>query len=159
MVMICTSYDDPGRTTPDYWSNDPAKKSAWDLRLFRQGRRVLVVENDLMLADALCREIERYGAEVLGPAASVAEALELLRTGIFPNAAILDINLEDETVYPVADALASRDIPFIFATLQPSWAIPRSYADVPRVEKPIDMRRLAQALERPLAKEEGDPLW
>jgi CheY-like chemotaxis protein len=155
-VTIWTSPDALEETRRSTQSDGTALLDGWDLSLFRQGHRVLVVENDLMLADDLRRELECLGADVVGPAASVAEALELLRIGPGPDAAILDVFLDDEVVYPVADALRSRSIPFVFGINRLALAIPQAYADVPRVEKPVDMRRLARALERRSAGSDGD---
>jgi len=112
------------------------------------GRRVLLVEDEYMLAEDLRAEIERQGADVLGPAANVADALMFLARGPAPHVAILDINLQGEMVYPVADALRARGIPFVFATGYEAWAIPEAYADVPRVEKPVEQKRIAEALGR-----------
>ena len=105
-----------------------------------KGRRVLVVEDEYMLAEDLREGLESQGAEVMGPVATVADALELLRSGPAPDLAILDINLGGEMAYPVADALRARDIPFIFATGYNAQAIPKAYADVPRAEKPVEIR-------------------
>ena len=102
-----------------------------------RGRRVLVVEDEYMLAEDLREELERQGAEVMGPVASVADALEILRSGPAPDMAILDINLGGEMAYPVADALRARDIPFVFATGYDAQAIPKARSDVPRAEKPV----------------------
>ena len=113
---------------------------------FLEGRRVLVVEDEYLLAEDLHEELERQGAEVLGPVASVAEALELLRQGPAPHMAILDINLGGEMAYPVADALLARGIPFLFATGYDAWSIPEAYADVPRMEKPVELRSLRPVL-------------
>ena len=70
----------------------------------------------------------------------MADALALLEAGPAPVVAILDIGLGDETVYPVADALRTRGIPFMFATGYSAWVIPKGYADVPVAEKPIALR-------------------
>ena len=111
-----------------------------------KGRRVLVVEDEYLLAEDLREELESQGAEVMGPVASVADALELLRSGPAPYMAILDINLGGEMAYPVADALRARDIPFIFATGYEAQAIPKAYADVPRAEKPVEVRQATARL-------------
>lgn len=105
-----------------------------------RGRRVLVVEDEYMLAEDLREGLEQQGAEVAGPVSTVAEALELLGQEPAPDFAILDINLQGETVYPVAVALRARGIPFLFATGYEAWAIPEAYADVPRAEKPLDLK-------------------
>ena len=78
-----------------------------------RGRRVLVVEDDYLLAQDLLEELERCGAQVMGPVASVAEALALLESGPAPYMAILDIKLGCELVYPVADALRARGVPLL----------------------------------------------
>ena len=104
-----------------------------------KGRRVLVVEDEYVLAEDLREGLEHQGAEVMGPVATVADALELLRMEPAPHVAILDINLGGEMVYPVADALRARGIPFIFATGYEPWSIPQAYADVPRAEKPVGL--------------------
>jgi CheY-like chemotaxis protein len=101
------------------------------------GRRVLVVEDDFVVAQDLLEELLRCGAQVMGPVATVAEALELLQSGPSPYMAILDIKLRDELVYPVADALRAQGVPFLFTTGYDVWAIPQAYADVMLIEKPV----------------------
>ncbi|WP_207103034.1 response regulator [Paracoccus shandongensis] len=109
-----------------------------------QGRRVLVVEDEYIIAEDLREELEREGALVLGPVASVAAALDLLQGGPRPDTAILDINLRGERVFPVADRLRAMGVPFVFATGYDAEAIPRDYADVPRIEKPFTLRDLGR---------------
>lgn len=110
-----------------------------------RGSRVLVVEDEYMMAQDLREALERQGAVVLGPVPSVPDALDLLRTGPAPDLAILDINLQGEMAYPVADALRARDIPFLFTTGYDAEDIPPAYADVPRAEKPIELRPIKEA--------------
>ena len=102
-----------------------------------RGRRVLVVEDDYLLAQDLLEELLRCGAQVMGPVASVAEALALLQSSPPPYMAILDIKLGDGLVYPVADALRARGVPFIFATAYDRCDIPRAFADVTVAQKPM----------------------
>lgn len=111
-----------------------------------QGRRMLVVEDDYLLADDLRQGLERLGANVVGPAARVSDALGLIEDGGTLHGAILDVNLGGEKVFAIADALRARGIRFVFSTGYEDWALPAAYKDVPRFEKPIDMPRLAQAL-------------
>ena len=115
------------------------------------GRRVLVAEDEYLLAYDLADMLEERGAEVAGPVGRVAEALALLRGGPAPDAAILDINLQGEKVYPVADALRGSGVPFVFTTGYEAWAIPSVYEDVPRVEKPVEAEHLLALLHRLLA--------
>ena len=83
---------------------------------------------------------------MLGPVASVRDAFVLLGQGPLPDMAILDINLQGEMVYPLADALRERSVPFLFATGYEAWAIPEAYADVRRTEKPVEMKKMMEAL-------------
>ncbi len=71
-----------------------------------RGRRLLVVEDEYAIATDLARTLEGRGVEVVGPAGSVEDALELVETeGGRLDGAVLDINLHDERAYPIADAL------------------------------------------------------
>jgi CheY-like chemotaxis protein len=105
-----------------------------------RGRRVLVVEDNCLIAQDLCEELQSCGAKVMGPVACVADALALLQSGPRPYMAILDIKLGHEWVYPVADALRSLGVPFIFATGCDPSGIPPAYADVTLAEKPMALR-------------------
>lgn len=113
------------------------------------GCRVLVVEDEAMIAMDMANLLGAMGAEVVGPVPSVREALGLITdpgTGI--DRAVLDINLRGEPGFAVADALAARAIPFVFATGYDAQAIPERHAAVPLFEKPVDPVRLAAALAR-----------
>jgi CheY-like chemotaxis protein len=110
------------------------------------GRRVLIVEDEYFLADDIARALAQLGAEVLGPVATREEALDLLSTGERIDLAVLDINLEGESVFPVADTLIEQGVPFLFATGYDQTAIPAQYQQVPRWEKPFAPEALAQAL-------------
>ena len=79
-------------------------------------RRILVVEDEFLLMEDLCRDLQDAGAVVVGPAPSVAQALALIETEPAIDAAILDVNLGGEMAFPVADALQRRDCPFVFTT-------------------------------------------
>jgi CheY-like chemotaxis protein len=109
---------------------------------------ILVVEDEYMIAADLARSLEDLGMAVLGPAASVADALLLLNGEPGPDAAILDVNLGGERVFALADTLQKRGVPFVFATGYDDWAIPSTYAHIRRFEKPVDIRALTEALQR-----------
>ncbi|RDI53594.1 response regulator [Microvirga subterranea] len=117
-----------------------------DLLSALRGRRILVVEDEYMMADDLQYDLEKAGAKVVGPVPSVADALRLLATEDAIDGAILDVNLRGEKAYPVADVLRDRGIPFVLATGYEQWALPGAYKDVPRCEKPVDLRHLARTL-------------
>jgi len=110
------------------------------------GRRLLVVEDDYLVAMDLAEELAGHGAEVLGPAGSVEEALALVAAESRIDAAVLDINLRNEKVYPVAEALRARNVPFVFTTGYDAWVVPETFAAVRRLEKPVHIRALMQSL-------------
>ena len=111
------------------------------------GRRLLIVEDDYMIAIDLARELEERGAEIAGLAGSVEDAKTLIDTeGHRIDGAVLDVNLGAERVYPVADALTARGVPFVFATGYDPWTIPKSYRAIPLCEKPIRASELARLL-------------
>ena len=111
------------------------------------GRRVLVVEDEYLLADALDRALGAAGAAVLGPVASVEAALNLLGR-VRPDAVVLDVNLDGEMAYPVADALAASGVPYLFTTGYDQAALPQRHAAVRRLEKPVEMSVILRELER-----------
>ena len=102
------------------------------------GRKVLVVEDDYFIAQDVCNMLESNGADVLGPVPSVDNALAIIASETEIDAAVLDINLRDVMVFPVADALNARGVPFVFTTGYEKAAIPERFAGVSRCEKPIN---------------------
>jgi len=109
------------------------------------GQHVLIVEDEYFLAQDLVDFFQDLGVQVLGPAASVSEALKLLESAEVQGA-ILDVNLRGERVYPVADVLRQKHVPFVFASGYGGELEPRAYADVPRCIKPVDFGVLVQTL-------------
>lgn len=109
------------------------------------GRRVLVVEDEYFIADELAENLRNLGADVVGPVANRTDALVCLRQGGL-DLAIIDLNLSGEPSFVIADALAERGIPFVFATGYDEEAIPEQYRHVPRWEKPFDAAVLAEAM-------------
>ncbi|WP_267394585.1 MULTISPECIES: response regulator [unclassified Sphingomonas] len=111
-----------------------------------RGCRILVAEDEYLLADDLTSALAEVGAVVVGPAPSLAAALRLIATEPPLDGAVLDINLAGEVVYPVADLLIERGVRLVFATGYDASAILTRYAGIPRCEKPVSMRKLAQAI-------------
>ncbi len=83
---------------------------------------------------------------MLGPAGTIEAALDLIARSERIDGAVLDVNIRGERVYPVADALKRRHIPFIFATGYDAWVIPDAYEGTPRHEKPVDIVTVARSL-------------
>jgi CheY-like chemotaxis protein len=110
------------------------------------GRRVLLAEDEYFIARAIARAFTTSGADILGPANSVEDALTLVVGAEHIDAAVLDINLQGKMVYPVADALAARGIPFVFATGYDAVSIPSRYAGVKCFTKPVDPVLASKAL-------------
>jgi CheY-like chemotaxis protein len=102
------------------------------------GMTVLVVEDDFIVAYDMQIMLEEQGARVLGPANSLAEAQALLAKER-PTVAVLDVNLNGEFVFPLADELRTREVPFLFATAytDEDRLFPQSARSVPRLAKPV----------------------
>ena len=114
------------------------------------GKRVLIVEDEPLIAENLAFELAQNGAEVIGPVASVEAALDVLgNTNL--DGVTLDIKLMGEMAHPVADVLADRDIPFVFLTGYDAGAVPARHANVHRVEKPMTPDVVRRALEATFA--------
>ena len=109
-------------------------------------RRVLIVEDEYYLADDMAQALRQLGAEVIGPIPDRDGALTLLSSGGPIHLAVLDINLQGEMVYPVAEMLRERGVPFVFATGYDPESVASGYENVPRWQKPFNHTDLARAL-------------
>jgi CheY-like chemotaxis protein len=112
----------------------PAVPTLGDLR----HAKVLLVEDDFIVAYDMQTMLEEQGANVIGPASSLSEARELLaRNGA--NVAVLDVNLNGELVFPLAEELQSRGVPYVFATAyaDDERLYPPSAQQAPRLAKPV----------------------
>ena len=107
--------------------------------------RLLVVEDDGLVAMMLEDFIEDLGCHLAGSLSSVGEALAWIEAGGEADAALLDVNLGGEQVFPVAAALAARGVPFAFTTGYGEMREPR-YKDATLLGKPISLERLVETL-------------
>ncbi|WP_298090050.1 response regulator [uncultured Sphingomonas sp.] len=110
------------------------------------GRRVLVVEDEYLLASDMANELEDAGAAVLGPVGTLDDAITAIEVDGQIDAVILDINLHGELALAAADLLLTRGIPFVFTTGYDEAAVPKRFAHIERCEKPTDMKRVTQAI-------------
>ena len=115
--------------------------------------RVLVVDDEALIAMMLCDLLAEYGHETVGPAYSESQALDLVASARI-DAAILDVTLGDHDCFGVAEVLGQRGIPFAFATGHGSHAMPDAFRGRITVSKPFDfeaVRRIVNELVTPSA--------
>jgi PAS domain S-box-containing protein len=105
------------------------------------GKRVLLVEDEMLVALMMKDLLTDLGFSVVGPFGGIAEAVEGARD-VHLDAAVLDINLRGELVYPVAEFLAARGVPFVFITGYGAESIDRRFAHIPVLQKPIERQSL-----------------
>ena len=109
--------------------------------------RILIVEDNALVALDLSAALEKAGFEVAGPAATVAQAMAVIG-GAGCDAAVLDINLRGETSEAAASELKRRGIPFMTLTGYARAQQPSLFDDVPAFTKPVPMRLLIEELHR-----------
>jgi CheY-like chemotaxis protein len=107
--------------------------------------RVFVVEDEIMIRMLLEDMLTDLGYGVAASAGGLAEAVKLARDTDF-DVAILDVNLNGDAVYPVADVLMERGLPFVFSTGYGERGLPEPYRDRPMLQKPFQLENLDQAL-------------
>jgi len=110
------------------------------------GRRVLVIEDEYFLADDIMRALTALGARVLGPYGDLDEATAVVDRDIAIDAAIMDINLRNEMVFPLARVLRSRKVPLVFTTGYDKSSIAPEFQDVKLWGKPLDLKAMAREL-------------
>jgi CheY-like chemotaxis protein len=113
------------------------------------GKRVLVVEDELMIRMLLEDMLDELGYRIAAQASRVEEALEAARTADF-DVAILDVNLNGQPISPVADALVARGRPFVFATGYGERGLPEPYRNRPILNKPFQIDGLKLMLQAAL---------
>lgn len=115
--------------------------------------QVLIVEDQPLIALQLAASLNEAGAKVAGAGASVRQTLDLLETLVF-DAALLDFKLGEENVLPIAEILAARGLPFVFASgYGESLQLPPAFANRPVVAKPYQIDKIMAALKAALDKE------
>lgn len=113
--------------------------------------RVLIVEDEYLIMDEVKRIIESAGGIVVGAHGNLDDDV-FERSAISSDIAMLDINIRGKMIYPFADVLRERGVPFIFATGYDFDGIPEKFSSVPRIQKPFDPHELVNALADTRAK-------
>lgn len=108
-----------------------------------QGKHILIVEDEFLIAIHAADVIENLGFQVVGPVATIAQALDILRNERV-DGALLDVNLSGTLIFPVAEELAARGIPFILTSGYESSGLPEIWRDRPHLRKPVIERELAR---------------
>jgi DNA-binding NtrC family response regulator len=109
------------------------------------GCRVLIVEDEWLLANDLEKALKSFGAEAIALVGDLDDARAQLAGGRF-DVGIIDINLRGQNAFGIADELHRQEIPFVFATGYSAEVIPTRFANVTRWEKPFDPHTLVRSV-------------
>jgi CheY-like chemotaxis protein len=109
------------------------------------GKRILVVEDSPVVAPFTADLLGELGCEVVGPAANMAMARELMDGEPF-DAALMDVHIRGERVFPLCEALEAMHVPFVLTSGYADWTMPDNWEDRPRLQKPYTIEQIEQAL-------------
>jgi CheY-like chemotaxis protein len=109
------------------------------------GHKVLLVEDSPVVAPFTADLLGDLGCEVVGPAPTMAAARELVDGEGF-DAAIMDVHIRGERVFPLCDALDAMGVPFILTSGYADWSMPDKWRDRPRLQKPYTLDDVRRAL-------------
>ena len=113
------------------------------------GLRVLIVEDEFLLALSLEDDLALAGCVTIGPFSNLADATQATRREDF-DLAILDVNLGGEPIYPLAEELLARGKPFLLVTGYGAESLPPHFRSLPRLPKPYDVAILLKEIGRAL---------
>jgi CheY-like chemotaxis protein len=116
-------------------------------------RRVLVVEDESLVAMLLETILEDMGCSPVGPAATVDEGLAFVADGGHLDAALLDVNVAGRQVFPVAEALRARGVPFVFSTGYGEGGLPEAWRGQATIQKPFTEAAVREALMKAMGVE------
>ena len=110
-----------------------------------KGRRILVVEDSPVVGPFTVDILAELGCDVVGPAPNMAAARELVEAGEF-DAAMVDIHIRGERVFPLCEMLAARHVPFLFTSGYADRGMPDKWQERPRLQKPYTVDQVEKAL-------------
>ena len=113
------------------------------------GGAVFLVEDEVMIRMMVADMLEELGYSIAAEVGEIDQAIRLARITSF-DIAILDVNVNGKLISPVAEVIAARNRPFIFATGYGTQGLPPEYRDRPALQKPFQMETLAAMIERTL---------
>lgn len=108
-------------------------------------RRILVIEDEYLIAMFVEGALSDLGCQVVGPEGNLLAAMELARDEVL-DVAILDVTIRGGQVFPVADILLARGVPFVLASGYGDWALPEYLRGQPRLTKPFEAADLERAV-------------
>jgi CheY-like chemotaxis protein len=111
-----------------------------------RGLRVLIVEDEAMVSMLLEDILGELGCDFAGPAFNLSQAVSMAKSETPLDAAILDVNLAGAEIYPVAEVLAGRNVPFVFATGYGADGVAEHWRSRPRLQKPFSIQQVARVL-------------
>jgi DNA-binding response OmpR family regulator len=120
----------------------------------RHGGRVLVCDDNLLMADVVAEFLRECGLEPMGPVGRLESAKHMARERAL-DGAILDINLGGRPCFPICAILSARRIPFVFLTGYPEAGIPVEYRGAPLVAKPFEPTEMKEVLAHMLGLPQG----
>jgi CheY-like chemotaxis protein len=110
-----------------------------------KGRRILVVEDSPVVGPFTVDILDDLGCKVAGPAPNMAAARQLVEASEF-DAALMDIHIRGERVFPICDLLDARRIPFVLTSGYADWNLPEKWEYRPRLQKPYTIDQVERAL-------------
>ncbi len=120
---------------------------------FHKGSRILIIEDDMLIAAGIELDLRRIGYETVGPVGTVSDAIQLINSGEDLHAAVVDLNLHGEESWPVVELLCQRGVPYILSTGYSDIA--GNLGDTPILEKPYSPERLQDVLQELLEPKES----
>jgi CheY-like chemotaxis protein len=109
------------------------------------GRRILVVEDSPVVGPFTVDLLADLGCKVVGPAPTMASGRELVGQGEF-DAALMDVHIRGERVFPLCEMLRAKNIPFVFTSGYADWHMADKWEDRPRLQKPYTIDQIEAAL-------------